>query len=73
MHISDVSLHRKLELAWKRLTERLGLGKATPGEVLWRAEWESPVATATTSQNQTRKRGWILRWVLVSPGAHHNT
>ena len=28
------------------------VGKATPGEVLWRAEWASPMATATTIQNQ---------------------
>jgi hypothetical protein len=28
------------------------MGKATPGEVLWRAEWASPVATARTIQNQ---------------------
>jgi len=36
--------------------KRLGVGKAMPGEVIWRSEWESPVATATTIQNQTPKR-----------------
>ena len=30
--------------------EGLGVGKATPGKVLGRAEWTSPVATATTIQ-----------------------
>jgi len=34
MHISDVSMHRKPELMWRELTERLGVGKATPREVL---------------------------------------
>jgi hypothetical protein len=29
--------------------------------VLWRTEWASPVATVTTIQNQTPKRGWSFR------------
>jgi len=53
--------------------EGLGVGKAMRGEVLWHAKWESPVATAMTIENQTPKRGWSFRSVLVSPGAHHNT
>jgi hypothetical protein len=32
-----------------RVHHLLGMGKATPREVLWRAEWASPVATATTT------------------------
>jgi hypothetical protein len=54
-------MNRKPELAWRGSTERLGMGKATPGEVLWRTEWASPVATATTIQNQTPERGWSFR------------
>jgi len=50
-----VSMHRKPELARRGSTAQLGMSKATPGEVLWRAEWASPVATATTIQNQTPK------------------
>ena len=56
MHVSDVSMHRKPELVRKGLTERLGMGKVTPGEVLWCAEWASLVATATTIHNQTPER-----------------
>jgi len=48
-------MHRKPELEQRGSTERLGMGKATPGEVLCRAEWASPVAAATTIQNQTLK------------------
>jgi hypothetical protein len=33
------------------------VGKATPGKVLWHTDWASPVATATTIQNQTPKQG----------------
>jgi len=61
MHISDVSMHSKPELALRGLTERLGVGNAMPREVLWCAEWASPVATATTIQNQAPKRGWSFR------------
>jgi hypothetical protein len=43
-------MHRKPELARRGSRERLGTGKATPGEVLWRAEWASSMATATTIQ-----------------------
>jgi len=53
MHISDVSMHRKPELARRGPTKRLGVGKASPGEVLMRAEWVSPMVTATTIPNQT--------------------
>jgi len=53
--------------------EQLGVGKATPGELLWRAEWASPVATAKTIQNEAPKQGWSFCLVLVSPGANHNT
>jgi hypothetical protein len=54
-------MRRKPVLARRGLTERLGVGKATPGVVLWRAEWASPVATATTIQNQAPKGGWSCR------------
>jgi hypothetical protein len=55
MHSSDVSLHRKPELAQRGLTERLGVGKAMSRKVLWHAEWVSSVATATTIQYQAPK------------------
>ena len=61
MHIADRLMHRKPDRGRSGSTERLGVGNATPGEVLWRAEWASPVATATTVQNQTPKRGWSFR------------
>jgi hypothetical protein len=48
-------MYRKLELAQRGSMEQLGVGKATPWEVLWRTECASPVATATTIQNQTPK------------------
>ena len=54
-------MHRKPELALRGLTEGLGMGKATPRELLWHAEWASPVATAMAIENQTPKRGWGLR------------
>jgi len=60
MHISDVSMHRKPELAWRYSTERLGVGEATPEEVLWCTEWVSPVSTAMTIQNQAAKPGWSV-------------
>ena len=44
-------MEMKPELAWRGSTERPGVGKITPGEVLWHAEWASPVATAMTIQN----------------------
>jgi len=52
MHISDLSMHRQPELVWMIPTERLGVGKAMPREVLGCTEWLSPVATAMTIQNQ---------------------
>jgi len=58
MHISDVSMNRKSELALRGSMEPLGVGEAMPGEVLWRAEWASPMATATTIQNQAPTPGW---------------
>jgi len=61
MHIPDVSMYRKPELARRGSTERLGGGKATLREVLWCAEWASPVATAMTIQNQAPKCGWSFR------------
>jgi len=66
-------MHRKPELAQRGLTERLGVGIAMPGEVLWHAEWASPVATAMTIHNQTPYRGCSFHCKLVSPGGHHNT
>jgi len=48
-------MNRKPELARRGWMERLGMGKATPWEVLWRADWVSATATATTIQNQTPK------------------
>jgi hypothetical protein len=53
--------------------EPLGVGTATPREVLWRNEWASPMGTAMTIQNQTTKRGWSFLSVLDSHGAPHNT
>ena len=53
-------MHRKPELVRRGLTERLGVGKATPTEVLWRAEWASAMATATTIHDQAPERGWIF-------------
>jgi len=57
MHISDLLMHKKPELAWRGQTERLGVGKAMPQEMLRCAEWLSPVATAMTIQNQAPERG----------------
>jgi hypothetical protein len=45
-------MHRKPELARRGSTDRLGVGKATPRELLWLAELTSVVATATTIQDQ---------------------
>jgi len=71
-HISEVSMHSKPVLAQSGSTEQVRVGKATPGEVLWRAEWATPMATALTVPNRTPKWGWSFRWVLVSAGAHHS-
>jgi hypothetical protein len=60
MHISDVSMHMKAELAQGASTQQLGVGKATPREVLRCAEWNSPMATAVTIHNQTLKRAWCI-------------
>jgi len=49
-------MHWKPELALRGLMEQLGVGEATPGEVLWHAEWLSPVVTATTIQNHGPER-----------------
>jgi len=54
-------MHRKTELARRGLMERWGACKATPGEMLWCAEWLSPVATAMTIQNQTPEQAWSFR------------
>jgi hypothetical protein len=43
------------------LMERLGVGEATPWEMLWSAEWLSPMATAPTVQNQAPERYWSFR------------
>jgi len=48
---------RKPELARRSLTEQLGVGNTMPVEVTLRTERVSPVATVTTIQNQTPKRG----------------
>jgi hypothetical protein len=58
MHIEDVLMHRKAELVWRGLIDQLGVGKATSREMFWRAEWTSPMATATTIQNQASEREW---------------
>jgi len=63
-------MHRKQELAQ---SESVGVSKLSPGEVLWRAEWASPMATAMAIQNHTPKQGWIFRWLQATPGAHHST
>jgi hypothetical protein len=52
MHISDLSMHNKPELARRGPTESLGVGNSKRREMLWFAEWSSPVATAMTSENQ---------------------
>jgi len=61
MHILDMSMRRKPELARRGSTEQQGVCKATPGEALWRANWASPMSTATTIQNQAPKQGWSFR------------
>jgi hypothetical protein len=66
-------MRRKTDLACRGSTERLGVGKAMPGEQLWRVEWVSPLATAMTIQNQAPQRGWSFCCVLVGTGAHHKT
>jgi hypothetical protein len=53
-------MNRNPLLAQRGVTEQLGMGKAMPGEVVWRAKWLSPVATATTIQNQTSKSEWTF-------------
>jgi len=50
-------MHREPELAQRGLTERLGVAKAMLREMLWCAEWSSPMATATTIQNQAPEQG----------------
>ena len=72
-YISDVSKNRKPELGQKGLMEQLGIGTVTPGDVWWRAEWESPVATATAIDNETPNQGWSFLWVLVNLGAQNNS
>jgi len=72
-HMSDVSMHRKPELARRGSMERLSVSEKTPREVLWRTQWSSPVATATTIENQAGKRGWSLLRLWGSPGTDHNT
>jgi hypothetical protein len=61
MDITGVSMHWKPELAWRGSTKRLGVAKVTPKEMLWRAEWASAVATATTIQDQASQLGWSFR------------
>jgi hypothetical protein len=60
-HISDVSMHRKPELARWGSMEQLGVGKATPREVLWRAERAAAMAIAMTIQDQAPKQGGSIR------------
>jgi hypothetical protein len=40
--MSDLPMHRKPELARRGPTERLGVGKETPREMLWCTELLSP-------------------------------
>jgi hypothetical protein len=61
MHISEVSIHRKLELARRGPMECLGVAKATPREELWRTDWVSPMATATTTQNKAPNLAWSFQ------------
>jgi len=56
-----MSMHKKTRLAWRGSFERPGVGKAMTWEVLWHTEWESPMSTAMTIQNQTPQRGWSFR------------
>jgi len=72
-NISNGSMERKPGLEWRGSMAWLGLGNAMPAEVLWHAEWASPVTTVTTIQNQAPKKGFSWRRVPVSTGAHHNT
>jgi hypothetical protein len=61
MHISNGSMHREPQLALTGFMGQLGVGKETPREVLWCAEWASPMATAMTIENQAPKLGWSFR------------
>jgi len=65
MHISDVSMHRKLELAPRASLERVGVGNRTPGEAFWYSEWVSPVVTATLIQInlQNEDGAYIEYWL----------
>jgi len=58
-------MHRKPDLARRGSTERLGVGKATPREGFWRAEWASAVATATTIQEklQNEDGAFVEYWL----------
>jgi hypothetical protein len=53
-------MHKKQDLARRGLIERPGVGKATPGEVLWRTQHASPLATAMNIENQIPKPGLIV-------------
>jgi hypothetical protein len=68
-----VSIHRKPELAQRRSSDRLPVGKDSPRKELWHTEWASPIATTRTIQNQAPQCGWSFRWVLFSPAAEHIT
>jgi len=59
--MSDVSMHRKQELAQRVSQKQQGVGNATPREEICRTEWASPVATALTIQNQAPEQGWSFR------------
>jgi hypothetical protein len=54
-------MHREPQLALTGFMGQLGVGKETPREVLWCAEWASPMATAMTIENQAPKLGWSFR------------
>jgi len=54
-------MNGKPELLGMGLAEQPGVGKAMPGDLLWRAEWASPVATATTIQKSAPKQGVRFR------------
>jgi len=44
-------MHGKAELARSGQTAQLGVGEATPGKVVWHAEWSYRVTTAITIEN----------------------
>jgi len=61
-------MHRKPELAWRESTERLGVGKAKPREVLWRAEWRLPwqLQRLFKIKLQNEDRAFVEYWLALT-------